>query len=134
MSEQNVELIRQGFEYFQATGDVREDAFHPDFVWDMSTFRGWPERKTYAGIDGMREFFRDWRDAWDDWGLDVEALRDAGDQVVAIVRQRGRSKTTGLAVDMTFAQVYTMRDGKQIRMEMYADPSEALEAAGLSDG
>jgi ketosteroid isomerase-like protein len=44
---------------------------------------------------------------------------------------RGRSKTTGLPVDMSFAQVFTVRDGKQTRMEMYADPAEALKAVGL---
>jgi ketosteroid isomerase-like protein len=47
------------------------------------------------------------------------------------VRQHGRSKTTGLEVDMTLAQVFTIRDGKQTRMEMYADPAEGLRAAGL---
>jgi hypothetical protein len=37
-----------------------------------------------------------------------------------------------LEVDMTFAQVFTMEGGRQTRMRMYADPAEALEAAGLS--
>jgi hypothetical protein len=39
-----------------------------------------------------------------------------------------------VAVDMTFAQVFTVRGGKQTRMEMYADQAEALEATGLSGG
>jgi len=34
---------------------------------------------------------------------------------------------------MTFAQVLTFRHGKQVRMQMYADPSEALEAVGLAE-
>jgi ketosteroid isomerase-like protein len=50
-----------------------------------------------------------------------------------IVRQHGRAKTTGMPVDMTFTQVFTVRHGKQVRMQMYADPSEALEAAGLRE-
>ena len=133
MSEENVDLVRRGFEHFQATGDLREDLIHPDFVWDMSTFQGWPEQQIYRGIDGTKDFFRAWLSAWDDWELEVETLRDAGDQVVAIVRQRAHSKTTGMAVDMTFAQVFTIRDGKQIRMEMYADPAEALRATGLGE-
>ena len=103
-----------------------------DFVWDMSNFRGWPEQQTYEGVEGAREFLRDWLEAWDDWELQVEALHDAGDKVVVIVRQRGRSKTRGLPVDMAFGQVWTIRDGKSARMEMYADPVEALEAVGLS--
>ena len=51
---------------------------------------------------------------------------------MAIVSQRGRAKTTGMPVDMRFAQVWTFREGQAIRMEMYASVDEALEAAGLS--
>jgi len=34
---------------------------------------------------------------------------------------------------MQFAQVWTYRDGRQIRMQMYASPDEALEAMGLGE-
>jgi ketosteroid isomerase-like protein len=74
----------------------------------------------------------DWLEAWDAWELEVESIHDAGDdKVVSILRQHGRSKATGLAVDMRFAQVWTLREGKQVRMQMYADPAEAFEALGL---
>jgi ketosteroid isomerase-like protein len=134
MSTENVEQLRSGLERFINTGEVREENMTPDFVWDMSTFRGWPERKHYEGVDGMREFIADWTAAWDEWRLEVIELRDAGDAVVAILHQSGRSKTTGLEVDMDFAQLWTFEAGKQKRMRMYADPHEALRAAGLSPG
>jgi len=38
-----------------------------------------------------------------------------------------------MPIDMTFAQVLTVRHGTQVRMEIYADPAEALEAAGLRE-
>jgi ketosteroid isomerase-like protein len=132
MSQENMEIIRRGYENFAASGTTGGTA-GPDFVWDMSKFRGWPEQQTYEGAEGARVFLRDWLGAWDDWELEVEALHDAGDKVVAIVRQRGRSKTSGLPVVMAFGQVWTIRDGKSARMEMYADPVEALEAVGLSE-
>ena len=130
MSEENVGIVRQGLEHFRKTGDFLDEDFAPEFVWDMSTFRGWPEQKTYEGIEGAREFIRTWADAWE---LDVVGLQDAGDRVVAVMRQRGRAKSTGLAVDMTFAQVFTIEGGREIRMQMYADPAEAIEAVGLSE-
>jgi ketosteroid isomerase-like protein len=134
MSEENVEIVRRGFEHLQRTGDFREeDAYAPGFVWDMSTFRGWPEKQSYQGLEGAREFMRDWLDAWEDWQLEVEALHDVGDKVVAIVRQRGRSKSTGLEVNMSFAQVFTLKNGLVTRMQMYAEPAEGLRAAGLSE-
>jgi hypothetical protein len=46
------------------------------------------------------------------------------------VRQSGRSKTTGLPVDMRFAQLWTLA-GKQTSMRMYPGREEALRAAGL---
>ena len=47
MSADSVDIIRRGYEEFSATGEPTEDIMAPEFVWDMSTFRGCPERKTY---------------------------------------------------------------------------------------
>ena len=131
MPDGNLELVRRGFDRFVSTGDFDERIIAPDFVWDMSTFGGWPERLEYHGIEGAREFMRDWVENWEEWTLEVQSLHERDDKVVAVLRQRGRSRTTGLEVDMTFGQVFTIRDGKQVRMEMYADPAEALAAAGI---
>jgi ketosteroid isomerase-like protein len=131
MSQEDLEVVKRGFAQFAETGEVTGESYTADFVWDMSKFRGWPEQQRYEGVEGTRKFLRDWTEAWDDWQLNVESLHDAGEKVVAVMRQQGRSKTTGLTVDMTFAQVWTIRDGKQALMEMYADPAEAFEAVGL---
>jgi ketosteroid isomerase-like protein len=131
MSAENVEVVRRGYELFLETGEVSEEIIGPGFVWDMSTFGSWPERQRYEGIDGARQFLADWTSAWDDWRLEVRELIDAGDEVVAIVHQSGISKTTGLRVDMDFAQLWTVEDGRQTYMRMYADPDEALRAAGV---
>ena len=122
-----------GYERFAATGEFVADLATNDFVWSMSNFRGWPEQQTYEGAEEVRGFLEDWVGAWDDWELEVDELLDAGDKVVALVRQHGRSKAAGMPVEMSFAQVWTVRDGKQTRMDMYSDREEALEAAGLSE-
>ena len=79
------------------------------------------------------EFNAEWADAWDGWEVEVEDYIDAGERVVVILSQQGRSKATGIPVDMRFAQVWTFRDGQAIRMQMYASLDEALEAVGLSE-
>ena len=132
MSRESVEIVRRGWEHFLATGELLEEIVAPDFKWDMSTFAGWPEQLVYVGVDGARSFLRDWTDAFDGWTIELQALHDAGDRVVSVCRQQGRSKTTGMPVEMLFGMVWTLRDGMQTRMEMYADPGEALRAAGLS--
>jgi ketosteroid isomerase-like protein len=133
MSQKNVEIVQAAYERFATTGQLDPEIATADFVWDMSNFHGWPEQQVYEGVEGARAFLEEWVSAWDDWELDIEALRDAGDKVVALMRQRGRSKATGMPVEMSFAQVWTVRQGKQARMDMYSDRAEALEATGLQE-
>lgn len=133
MSQENVEIVRQGYERFAASGEVVVELTTDDLVWNMSNFHGWPEQQVYEGLDGVQVFISEWMNAWEDWELEVEALLDAGDRVVALVHQRGRSKAAEMPVEMSFAQVWTVRDGKQTRMDMYSDRQEALEAAGLGE-
>jgi ketosteroid isomerase-like protein len=84
VSRENVEVVRRIYEYYGATRDFLEEDFQPEFVWDMSTFR-WPERQTYAGLDGAREFMTNWIETWEEWEFEVEELHDAGDSVVGVV-------------------------------------------------
>jgi ketosteroid isomerase-like protein len=134
VSQENVEIVRGYYEYRQSHGDFLAELLALDYVWDMSHFRGWAEQRTYEGIDGARLFIREWTAAFDDWAIEVEAIRDAGDdRVVGVLRQRGRSKSAGVPVDMRYAQVFTIRNGKQVRMEMYDDPNDALKAVGLEE-
>lgn len=133
MSQENVEVVRRAYDHFRVHGRFLPETLHPDFVWDMSKFTGWPEQQLYHGLEGAAAFMANWIDTWEDWDWEVESLHDAGvDKVVAVMRQRGRSKSSGIHVEMRFAQLFTLRDGKQLRMEMYARPDEAFEAAGLA--
>ncbi len=95
MSHENVEIVRGAYQRFRTTGQFDAEIATPDFVWDMSNFHGWPEQQVYVGVEGAKTFLSDWTSAWDDWELELEGLRDAGDKVLALVRQRGRSKGRG---------------------------------------
>jgi ketosteroid isomerase-like protein len=133
VSRQNLEIVQRGWEHFTATGEPLEEIIAPDFVWDMSKFRDLVGiRPRYDGVDGMRRFLRDWTEPFEEWSVEAESMRDTADKVVIFCRQRGRSKIADVPVDMSFAQVVTLRDGLYVRMEMYADWAEALEAAGLA--
>jgi ketosteroid isomerase-like protein len=133
MSQEHVELVTRAYAHTQATGQVYAEGFAPGFVWDMSNYEGWPEEQRYEGVDGANRFIDDWVGAWDDWELEIQETYDAGDKVVVVVSQRGRARTTGMALDMVFAQIWTIRDGRLTRMDMYSDPSEALKAVGLEE-
>jgi ketosteroid isomerase-like protein len=83
----------------------------PTSSWTCRGFAG----HTYRGVEGFRAFLADWLEPWDDYEFEVEELHDAGDKAVAVVRQRGLSKATGVPVEMHLAHVITYQDGKAIR-------------------
>ena len=131
MSRERVETVRRLYERFGATRQLPPEPFAADFVWDMSTFRGWLESPTYAGLERANEFLGDWIGIWDDWEVVLEELHDAGDEVVLIACQRGRAEATGVPLEMRYGQVWRFRGEQLIRTETYSDPAEAMEAAGL---
>ena len=134
MSQENVEIVRELYERFDETHQPVAEMLAPDFAWDMSTFGGWPESPVYYRAEGMSEFLAAWLENFDDWEVRAERLLDAGeDLVVAIVWQRARSKASGATVEMSLAQVWTVRDGIAARMQMYADAADALKAVGLEE-
>jgi ketosteroid isomerase-like protein len=71
---------------------------------------------------------------FDDLTVEPLELIDAGeDQVIAVLRFGGRAKLSGVETDLTYAVVYTIRDGKIARGREYWTKEQALEAAGLSE-
>ena len=134
MSQENLDLLRRGFEYVVRTGELSPDTVQPDLVWDTTTFSSAGlNLKRCVGLAETNRWLAEWAGAFENWSLEVEEEFDAGDRVVTFVRQRARAKQGGPELEMRFAQVWTFRDGLIARMEMYLDRSEALEAAGLRE-
>ena len=48
-------MVREALEHFAATDEFL-NALAPDFVWDMGTFGGWPDKPQFHGGEGLREF------------------------------------------------------------------------------
>ena len=127
-----MDILLGGYEWFRVNGRFPAHLATPDFVWDMSHFEdlyGFLEQQVYEGAEGADAFFAEWGSAWDDWEVEIKALHDLGDKVLAIVKQRGRSKLSGVPVEMLMAMLWTFRDGKYTRMEMYPDPADVLNRA-----
>jgi ketosteroid isomerase-like protein len=132
VGDSNAEIVERAYARFKASGSPEASLVGPGFVWDMTQMASWPEQPIFEGREGMLSFITEWAAAWEDWRIEVERLHESGDKVVAVLHQTGRSRTSGLAVEMTFAQVWTMRDGKYQRMDMYSDVAKALTDAGVT--
>lgn len=82
----------------------------------------------------MRAYVRDWLETFDDFRFEPVEFVEAGeDKVIAVTRISGRAKLSGVETDLTFAVLYTIRDGKIARGREYWTRDEALEGAGLSE-
>ena len=98
--------------------------------WDY--VGAFPEIQTAHGPAEVREFLREWSEAFDDFNFQAEEMLDAGDSVVVHVRQWGRGKETGAHVENHDWQVFTFRNGKVVHCRGYDTEAQALEAAGVS--
>ena len=58
---------------------------------------------------------------------------DAGDQVLAIIREREVGRSSGVPVETTHLAVWTLADGKVTQLQVFDDRQQALKAAGLSE-
>jgi ketosteroid isomerase-like protein len=130
LSEENVQIVRNAVERFQATGEMSPGMTVEDVAWhDPPDF---PDAQVHIGIDGVVNALGVWADAWDDWQIEIDEFVDAGERVLVRGKQRGRGKETGVLVEQPLCLVYLMRDGKAVEVRAFFDEGQALEAAGLS--
>ena len=92
-----------------------------------------PNAGTHQGRDRIQAFYEDYIAAFDDFSIEPETIHESGDQVVAVVKRRGRPK--GGTIDMVVrnGDLFTVRAGKIVSMRMFPDPNEALDAVGLRE-
>jgi ketosteroid isomerase-like protein len=133
MSQENMDLVAAIMGKFKAT-QRPTGLTTPDFVWEMRTFRGWPDEDEYQGDDGFMAFFAKWTAPYDEWDMDVEHQVDAGDdRIVAVIRQRGRLRGADSWVELRFGIVCTVAGRLIRRMQAFETPAEAFEAVGLRE-
>jgi uncharacterized protein len=131
MSQENVEVVRAGFEAWNA-GDM--DAFRELLAPEVSLrpVDDWPEPGPFVGREPVLRWLGQLRDAWDADALEATSdFIDAADRV--IVRFTWRGVGHGPQSNMEFTGVWTVRKGRLALMEFFWDHAEALEAAGLPE-
>jgi ketosteroid isomerase-like protein len=86
----------------------------------------------YCGHAGIEEYFDDADSAWEDWTVMVEDTREAADgRVVIVMTMHARGRGSGVTVESRGAHVWTVRDGKLWRNELFREPEHALQELGL---
>lgn len=132
MSQQNVEAFRRGLDAGNR-GDIEAllEELDSEIEWHSALhalLRG--EKTVFRGHDGVREMIGDLYDAFGEVHIEISEIRDLGERLVAIGRNRVRGKASGTEIETPLAFVADFRNGKTILIRAYLDPEEALEAAG----
>ena len=84
-------------------------------------------------VEALLKWMDEGDDAFDDFTVELLAVEELGGHVVASMRQRGRGKASGAEVDHRFTHVWTLRDGRAIRMQSFADRDDAIRYAQRSE-
>ena len=130
MSQENVEIVRAGFEAWNAGDmDAFREMYDPDAI--MRPVEGWPEPGPFVGREAIMREWEHFREAWNADASEPISFIDAADRVV--VRYIWRGAGQGPEVNMEFTGVLTVRKGRIVYHEFLWDHAEALETLGLSE-
>jgi len=138
VSEDNVEIVRRIWDAWERRDtDAVFALYDPAIVWETHgnpVFGGSLQDGIYQGYDGMRQFYREWVDSFDVWQAHAETFIDARDNVVVGYRASGRGRVSGIELsNRVFWLVYGIRNGLVIRIDLFAEKAQALEAAGIPE-
>jgi ketosteroid isomerase-like protein len=131
MSQENVEIARANYDAFNR-GDVDAafEDFAPDFELDLSRAIGL-DRGVYS-LAQFRRLAESGIELWESVQFIADEFIDAGEHVVMPFTNRLRGRD-GIEVQARGTWLCTIRDGLIVRICLYQELQDALEAAGLRE-
>jgi ketosteroid isomerase-like protein len=126
MQQNNVELVREAYAAWNS-GDIDSVVAmaDEDFEWlappDLVGARGG------RGRDDFATYLRSFSEVWDDFRCEPQEFWSAGETVLVLVRETGCGKLSGARVHHHLVHVWTIRDGRTVRMESYVERPDTLE-------
>jgi ketosteroid isomerase-like protein len=133
MSRRNIEGARHAAAAVNALDVDAFIALADPGVEGASSVTG-PFGTVYHGHGGIRTYFRDLEDAWQDgFRIEPEALFDLGEHTLAFYLLHGRGGRSGAQVAMGVAVVTRWHDGLMVYFKGYTDRAEALRDLGVTE-
>jgi ketosteroid isomerase-like protein len=68
-------------------------------------------------------------EVFDEFTIEAEEFHEHGDHVAVPIRQRARGGLSGVEVEIRIGHLWTVRDGKAIRLEVFPARDDARTAA-----
>jgi ketosteroid isomerase-like protein len=137
VSQEDVEVVRRiyGFNWAQLASQQEglaeaAEVFSPDFEYHLDpvelgrVLRGLEELQVF--LQAIEEDFREFKQV-------PQAFREIRGHVVVLGDMFGRGRQSGVPFHSPFGHVWTLRDGKAVRLDGYLDHDAAVEIAGLEE-
>jgi ketosteroid isomerase-like protein len=88
---------------------------------------------TFHGHTGIRDYFREFADTFEQSQIEIEQVDDQGDLVVGRLRAHALARASRVDVDWQVQFAARVRDGSLWRIAACRSEAEALEAVGLRE-
>lgn len=125
--QDNAEIMRAGYNAFNDRNfEAVMGIFGEAIEWtepDGSRYRG-----VYHGPEEVGSLFERLLSDIDDFVVEPDRILDAGETVVVLGHHRGTVIETGESLDVPFAHVWDLEDGRATRFQHYTDTAQ-FEAA-----
>src|SRR3954447_6464688 len=138
MSQENVAIVRRAYPRLNEMltsgvldSSVVEEMWAADCVMRPSGLL--PESAEVRGHEGVANFVAAQVEAFDEMQVKPLEFLGAGDRIVVPIRFGGKARHTGIEVNFDVVHGPTLRNGKVVRLDMFRDRAEALEAVGLRE-
>jgi len=133
IADSNLEIVRDAVEAINREGlegalRMIDQSCHPEVEW--RPLLGGIETRVYRGLDGLREYWRDMFEAFEEIQYKDADLRLVGEDIVvalATIVLRGRG--SGAPVEMEIGTVFQLDQGLFTKGTVFRSHAEALAAA-----
>jgi uncharacterized protein len=123
----DIEVVKAMFAAFAARDlETVLNLADPDIEFTAVTGEHAGRTDPYRGHDGLRAYFRDVAELWEELRLTPREFRPAGDLVLVTGKVSGRSRVR--TVTGSTGWVWKVRDGKVVYGRVYASAADAIAA------
>jgi len=88
---------------------------------------------TYRGHSGLRRWYEEANEDWDELRIEPHEFREAGDRLAVFLKAIGRGSGSHVEVAAELVHVAEFRNGKVTRLEGFGDREQALKALERND-
>jgi ketosteroid isomerase-like protein len=132
VSRENEKIAKRAFDAYNGRDlDAYDELYTPDYEW-FPALVGIIDGESFRGREGIARYYEILSDIWEEFRVEGEEFRDAGDSLVVRIRIEARGKGSGVPVVARQTLICDFRAGRISRVRSYLDHGEALRIAGLA--